>query len=219
MYEVLIASGHYKYLLEGLKITLTVTFFALIIGFLLGLAIAILRKIHEDTSRFGILNRIAKIYVTVIRGTPTTLQLLMMFNLILVGLSNTVIVAIVTFGLNSSAYMSEIFRGGLLSTDPGEVEAARSLGLTYGQSLYHIVLPRAFRNALPALGNEVITLFKETSISGFIGLMDLTRAGDIVMSLTYQATIPYVAAALIYLTCVLLLEKLFRMLEERTRHA
>lgn len=141
-----------------------------------------------------------------------------MFNVILVGLDNLVIIAIATFTLNSAAYMSEVIRSGLNSVAKGEVEAARSLGLSYKQALFKISLPQALRNALPALGNEVITLLKETSISGFIGLADLTRGASIIISKTFKASVPYFAAALIYLIIVILIEQAFKAMERKVKH-
>lgn len=228
IYNSLIVDKRWIYLWDGLKITLIVTFFALIIGLGLGFLIAIVRSSYKDlkpswSSPKGFLlslaNTIFSAFVTFIRGTPTTIQLLIMFNIIMVNLDNLVIVAIATFGLNSAAYISEIFRGGIQTVSKGEREAARSLGMSYGQSLQKVVLPQAFKNSLPGLGNEVITLLKETSISGFIGLADLTRGAGIIISQTFSATIPYFAAALIYLLLVLGLEKIFAYLERKNQYA
>ena len=194
----------YMYLIEGLKITLLVSTISLMLSFILGLILAIIRKAKIDLNpkwdnpkgfTLNILDKLAGLFITIIRGTPSTIQLLIMFNVILVGLDNLVIIAIATFALNSSAYMSEVIRSGLNSVAKGEVEAARSLGLSYNEALFKISLPQALRNALPALGNEVITLLKETSISGFIGLADLTRGASIIISKTFKASVPYFAAA------------------------
>lgn len=228
IYNSLIKNDYWVYLKNGLVTTVIVTLFALLIGFFLGLFISIIRTAHKDLDLSAktpagfflkLANSLVSLFVTFIRGTPTTIQLLIMFNIFLVGLDNLKLVAILTFGLNSSAYMSEIFRGGIQTVSKGEREAARSLGMGYVQSLRLIVLPQAFRSCLPALGNEVITLFKETSISGFIGLIDLTRGSTIIVSQTFTATVPYFAAALIYLLVVMVLEFLFRRLEKRFDHA
>lgn len=224
----LIDGKNYTYLLEGLKTTVIVTSFALLIGLILGLLIAIIRTSAKELNPtwsslsgflFNLIDKLAGFFVTIIRGTPTTIQLLILFNVFLVNLDNLRLVAIIAFGLNSAAYMSELFRGGLQAVDKGEKEAARSLGLSYWQTLRKVSLPQAFRFSLPALGNEVITLFKETSISGFIGLVDLTRGASIIISKTFQAAIPYFAAALIYLVIVLILEQVFKKLERNYNYA
>ncbi len=218
-------NNNYIYLIDGLKTSLKVTFFALLLGFTLGLFIAIVKSSHKDIQPewsnpsgflFNLLNLICSVFVTVIRGTPSTLQLLVMFNVILKNLDNLVIVAILSFGFNVAAYIAEIFRGGIQSVDPGEIESARSLGLTYLQTSQYLIIPQAFKYSLPAMGNEIITLFKETSISGFIGLVDITRGANIIISKTFNAVPPYLASALIYLSIVLLLERLFEKLEEKS---
>lgn len=223
----LLADNLYMYLIEGLKITLLVSTISLMLSFILGLILAIIRKAKIDLNprwdnpkgfTLNILDKLAGLFITIIRGTPSTIQLLIMFNVILVGLDNLVIIAIATFALNSSAYMSEVIRSGLNSVAKGEVEAARSLGLSYNEALFKISLPQALRNALPALGNEVITLLKETSISGFIGLADLTRGASIIISKTFKASVPYFAAALIYLIIVILIEQAFKAMERKIQH-
>lgn len=223
-----LTNNRYLYLVNGLTTTIKVTIFSLVIGLTFGLMIALIRASHKDlkpewTSPSGffhnLFNKISSIFVTIIRGTPSTLQLLIMFNIILKNLDNLEIIAILTFGLNSAAYISEIFRGGIQSVSPGEKEAARSLGLTYMQTSRFIVIPQAFKYSLPSMGNEIITLFKETSISGFIGLMDLTRGSTILLSQTFQAIPPYLASGIIYLSIVLILERVFKKIEERTDYA
>lgn len=218
----------YKYLVNGLKTTLIVTFFALIISFILGLLIALVRQSKENidphSSGLGVfliklLDKIFSLFVSIIRGTPSTIQLLIMFNVILVNLDNLILVAIISFALNSSAYMAELFRGGINSVSKGEKEAARSLGLSSFQTMKKVVMPQAVKNSLPALGNEVITLFKETSISGFIGLADLTRGASIVISQTFDAATAYFSAAIIYLLIVLVIEKIFKQLEKGYTYA
>lgn len=212
----IIDNGAYKYLLNGLKITLIVTFIALLISFVLGLLIALVHALAAEKtglSFIGIIDKILNLFVSIIRGTPSTIQLLIMFNVILAGLDNLMLIAIISFALNSSAYMSELFRGGINSVSKGEIEAARSLGLSSLQTMKKVVLPQAMKNSLPALGNEVITLFKETSIAGFIGLADLTRGASIVISQTFDAATAYFSAALIYLLIVLLIERIFKAIE------
>lgn len=223
----LVRDDLWKYIIDGLETTIIVTVCALLIGFVLGLLLAIIRLSYKGAQykttagRFihKILYSLADFYITLIRGTPTTIQLLMMFNVFLISIDNLRLVAILTFGMNSSAYMAEVFRGGMQSVDKGEIEAARSLSLTYPQTMRHVIFPQGFRNALPALGNETITLFKETSICGFIGLMDLTRASNIIISKTFSAFIPYATAALIYLVIVLCIEKIFFNIERRVTPA
>lgn len=224
----IIDNGAYKYLLDGLKTTLIVTICALIISFALGLLIALVRAANIDqayeNNGFGsvlinILDKIFALFVSIIRGTPSTIQLLIMFNVILVNLDNLMLVAIISFALNSSAYMSELFRGGINSVAKGEKEAARSLGLSNFQTMKKVTMPQALKNSLPALGNEVITLFKETSIAGFIGLADLTRGASIVISQTFDAATAYFSAAIIYLVIVLIIEKIFKKIERANLYA
>lgn len=224
----IIDNGAYKYLLDGLKTTVIVTICALIISFALGLIIALVRAANIDqayeNNDFGsilinILDKIFTLFVSIIRGTPSTIQLLIMFNVILVNLDNLMLVAIISFALNSSAYMAELFRGGINSVAKGEKEAARSLGLSNFQTMKKVVMPQAMKNSLPALGNEVITLFKETSIAGFIGLADLTRGASIVISQTFDAATAYFSAAIIYLVIVLLIEQVFKKIERMHLHA
>lgn len=224
----IIDNGAYKYLLDGLKTTLIVTICALIISFALGLLIALVRAANIDqayeNNGFGsvlinILDKIFALFVSIIRGTPSTIQLLIMFNVILVNLDNLMLVAIISFALNSSAYMSELFRGGINSVAKGEKEAARSLGLSNFQTMKKVTMPQALKNSLPALGNEVITLFKETSIAGFIGLADLTRGASIVISQTFDAATAYFSAAIIYLVIVLIIEKIFKKIERVNLYA
>ncbi|MDY3005902.1 amino acid ABC transporter permease [Anaerococcus sp. AGMB00486] len=224
----LIKDSNYNYLLDGLKTTLIVTIVSLFFSLIIGMLIAIVKDYDKNIDPkdksfkaifIKILARIFNIFVTIVRGTPSTIQLLIVFNVILVNAESLLLVAIVTFSINSAAYMSEVFRGGINSVDKGEIEAARSLGLSYDKTMKLVVIPQAFKNALPALGNEVITLFKETSISGFIGLVDLTRGAGIIISRTFSAAIPYFVAALIYLLIVLILEKIFNKIEENLAHA
>ena len=217
-YNNFIADERWRYIAEGLGVTLQVTFFAVIIGIVLGFLVAIVRSTYDKTGKLRILNAICKLYLTVIRGTPVVVQLLIIYFVIF-GSSDVskVLVAVMAFGLNSGAYVAEIFRSGIMSVDNGQFEAGRSLGFNYVQTMMYIIMPQAFKNVLPALGNEFIVLLKETSVSGYIALQDLTKGGDIIRSRTYDAFMPLIAVALIYLAMVLVFTKLVYMLERRLR--
>jgi len=218
-----------QYLLKGLKNTLTITLFALLLGVFIGVVIAIVRSTHDKnaaTMRPGplrvilkIANFICKVYLTVIRGTPVVIQLLIMYFIILISVRDGVFVAALTFGINSGAYVAEIIRGGIMSIDKGQFEAGRSLGFNYVQTMWYIVIPQAFKNVLPSLANEFIVLLKETSISGYVGIMDLTRGGDIIRGRTFQAFMPLFAVALIYLILVMFFTWLVERLERRLRNS
>lgn len=217
-YQNFIEDNRWKYIAEGLGVTLEVTFFAVIIGIVIGFLVAIVRSTYDKTGKLKILNVICKIYLTVIRGTPVVVQLLIIYFVIFASTDvDKVIVAIMAFGLNSGAYVSEIFRSGIMSIDNGQFEAGRSLGFNYVQTMIYIIMPQAFKNVLPALGNEFIVLLKETSVSGYIALQDLTKGGDIVRSRTYDALFPLLAVAFIYLIMVMIFTKLVNMLERRLR--
>ena len=213
-----IADDRWKYILEGLGVTLRVTFFAVLIGIVIGFMVAVVRATYDRTGKLKVLNLFCKLYLTVIRGTPVVVQLLIIYFVIFGSsdISKT-LVAVMAFGLNSGAYVAEIFRSGIMSIDNGQFEAGRSLGFNYVQTMVHIIMPQAFKNVLPALGNEFIVLLKETSVSGYIALQDLTKAGDIIRSRTYDAFMPLIAVALIYLAMVLIFTKLVNMLERRLR--
>ena len=196
-----ITEQRYMLFLNGLKTTLTITFCAALLGIVLGFLIAYCRTTYERTLRRGpllkFLNFLCNVYLTVIRGTPTMIQVLIMYF------------------VNSGAYVAEIFRGGIMSIDYGQMEAARSLGLNYTQATWRVILPQTIKNVFPSLGNELIVLLKETSISGYIALQDLTKAGDIVRSRTYLPFFPYISVAAIYLVLVLILEKILGNIEGR----
>lgn len=215
-----IADDRWKYLANGLKVTLTITFFALIIGVVLGFLVAIVRSTYDKTGKLKILNLICKVYLTVIRGTPVVVQLLIIYFIIFGSVDiNKTLVAVMAFGFNSGAYVAEIFRSGIMSIDDGQFEAGRSLGFNYAQTMFYIIMPQAFKNVLPALGNEFIVLLKETSVSGYIALEDLTKGGDIIRSRTYDAFMPLIAVAVIYLVMVMIFTKLVNMLERRLRNS
>ena len=206
--------ARWHYITNGLRITLTVALCAVMLGAVLGFLLAVIRTTHDKHGRLVLLNAFAKVYITVIRGTPMTVQLLIAYFIIFSNLNNKVLVAILAFGVNSGAYVAEIIRAGITSIDDGQMEAARSLGLSYSQGMRRIVLPQAIRNVLPALGNEFIVMLKDTSIASFIGLDDLARGGSIIRSQTYQAYIPFLAVATIYLVLVMIFSKLLTRLEK-----
>ncbi|MDO4345695.1 MAG: amino acid ABC transporter permease [Eubacteriales bacterium] len=215
-----IKDDRWLYLANGLKTTLVVTFFAVILGILLGFLVAVVRSTHDKTGKLKFLNVLCKIYLTVIRGTPVVVQLLIIMFVIFGSVKiDKTFVAILAFGLNSGAYVAEIIRGGIMSIDNGQFEAGRSLGFNYAQTMIYIVLPQALKNVLPALGNEFIVLLKETSVAGYIALEDLTKGGDIIRSRTYDAFMPLIAVAIIYLVMVLAFSKLLSIFERRLRNS
>lgn len=215
-YESFIQDNRWEYIVDGLRTTLIVTFFAAIMGILLGFVVAMIRSTHDKTGKLKLLDLVAKLYLTVIRGTPVVVQL-MIINFVIFASAriNTIYVAILAFGINSGAYVAEIIRGGIMSIDQGQFEAGRSLGFNYIQTLGYIVLPQAIKNVLPALANEFIVLLKETSVAGYIALQDLTKAGDIIRSRTYDAFFPLISVALIYLVMVIGFSYLVKRLERR----
>ena len=213
-----IEKDRWLYLLEGVGNTLALTGLSLLLGIVLGLGTAIVRVVYEKTDKLYYLDRIAKTYVSIIRGTPLMVQLLIIYFVLLLPIGiEKFPAAVLCFGLNSGAYVSEIIRGGIMSVDEGQTEAGRSLGFGYGATMLHIVMPQAFKAVLPALCNEFITLLKETSVAFYIGVADLTRAGIKIRSITYSNFMPLVAVALIYLVLVLILTKLVGILERRLR--
>ena len=219
----------YRCLLDGLKETLIIAVCAVIIGILIGFIVAIIRSTHDKNhskkkgfSRFiiGLLNFICKVYLTIIRGTPVLVQLLISFYCIFTAPDTSkTFVAIMAFGINSGAYVAEIVRSGIMSIDNGQFEAGRSLGFNYIQTMVFIVLPQAFKNVLPALSNEFIVLLKETSVAGYIGIQDLTKGGDFIRSRTFEPLFPLIAVAIIYLIIVMILTSLVSKLERRLRNS
>jgi len=212
-----ITENRYEYLLTGFGHTMVITLFAVLIGTALGLLIALVRTGYDRNGSLPLLNLVCKIYLTVMRGTPTVVQLMIIYYVILTSVQNKILVAIIAFGLNSAAYVAEVVRSGIMAVDIGQFEAGRSLGLNYQQTMRFIIVPQAFKNILPALGNEFIVLIKETSVSGYIGLMDLTKGGDIIRSITYEAYMPLYAVAIIYLLTVMVLSAGVNYLEKRLR--
>lgn len=215
-HSTFIDGDRWMYLVHGLGTTLLITLFAVILGMVLGFLIAIVRSTHDKTGKLGFLNVLARIYLTIIRGTPVVVQLLIIYFVIFASVNvGKTFVAVLAFGLNSAAYVAEIVRSGIMSIDNGQFEAGASLGMNYPKIMISIILPQAFKNILPALANECIVLLKETSVAGYIALTDLTKGGDIIRSQTYEAFLPLIAVAVIYLVMVMILSSLVSKLERR----
>lgn len=215
-YNTFIVENRWTYLLNGLGTTLLITAFALVIGIILGFIVAIIRSTNQRTGKLKVPNFICRIYLTVFRGTPMVVQLLIIYFVIFGSVNiSKVLVAVIAFGLNSAAYVAEIVRSGIMSVDNGQFEAGASLGFGYTKTMISIILPQALRNILPALGNEAIVLLKETSVSGYIALEDLTKGGDIIRSNTYEAFLPLIAVAAVYLIMVILMSSLVSRLERK----
>ena len=223
-----IDGNRWQLLLDGLASTLKITACAVLLGIAIGIVIAAIRSSHDknQTKLRGVggfilkfFNAVAKLYLTVIRGTPVVVQLMIMYFVIFASSNNKFLIAVLAFGINSGAYVAEIFRSGIMSIDNGQFEAGRSLGFNYAQTMMYIVMPQAFKNVLPTLCNEFISLLKETSVSGYIALQDLTKGGDIIRSRTYDAFMPLIAVALIYLAMVMIFTKLVSLLERRLRNS
>ena len=224
-----IQKDRWRYMLQGLGNTLTITAVAAIIGIVLGVIIAAVRSSYDKNEEslklrggfsyhlLKFLNGICKIYLTIIRGTPVVVQLLISYFIIFAASSNGVAVAIFAFGINSGAYVAEIFRGGIMSIDQGQFEAGRSIGFNYIQTMRYIILPQMFKTVLPTLLNEFIALLKETSVAGYVAVTDLTKAGSSISASTYSYYMPLLTVALVYLVIVMLLTKLVGILERRMR--
>ena len=217
IYQNLIAGDRWKYIANGLGVTLRITLFAVLIGIVLGFLVAVVRSTYEKTHKLKLLNLLCQVYLSVIRGTPMVVQLLIMYYIVFVSVTSKIMVASLAFGINSGAYVAEIIRGGIQSIDNGQFEAGRSLGFNYPQTMIYIILPQVFKNVLPALANEFIVLLKETSVCGYIALQDLTKGGDIIRSQTYNAYVPLFTVALIYLVMVMIFTQLVKILERRLR--
>ena len=226
-----IDKGRWKWLVEGLGNTLTITFFALLIGLAIGVIVAAVRSTYDKNREsmamhkglgyylLKITNGICHLYLTVFRGTPIVVQLLIMYFIVFASSRNSQMIAIVAFGINSGAYVAEILRGGIMSIDNGQFEAGRSLGFNYVQTMIHIIIPQVFKNVLPTLCNEFIVLLKETSIAGYVGIVDLAKAGDLIRGNTFSPFMPLIAVALIYLVMVVILSALVGVLERRLRRS
>ena len=218
LYINFVKDNRYKYLVKGFGITVYITVFAIVLGIVIGFTVAVVRACSIQTGRLKVLDWFCRVYLTVIRGTPVVVQLLIIYFVIFGAVDvDKVLVAIIAFGVNSGAYVAEIVRSGIMSIDKGQLEAGRSLGLSYSKTMRAVILPQAFKNVLPALGNEFIVLLKETSVSGYIALQDLTKGGDIIRSQTYDAFLPLMAVAIIYLAVVMMLSWLLSGLEKRLK--
>ena len=221
-----IEKDRWKLFLEGFKNTIIITFFALLIGLAIGILVATIRSSYDKNRDslhglgkgvMAVLNAICKIYLTVLRGTPVVVQLLIMYLIIMANVREALYIAIVTFGINSGAYVAEIIRGGIESIDQGQMEAGRSLGFSYVKTMVYIVIPQAFKNALPSLLNEFIALLKETSVAGYVGIRDLTKAGNLVSGQTFSAFMPLILVAIVYLAMVMLFSFFVGKIERRLR--
>ncbi len=216
IYNSFIYQDRYKYYLTGLGNTLIMAFFACLIGVILGLILSLVIDYNEKTGKLYLLSTFARMYIGIIRGTPALLQLMILYYIIFKSVNiNIVVVGIISFGLNSGAYVSQIIRSGLISIPKGQEEASTMLGFNYFQTMKYVIMPQALRNVLPALGNEFITLLKETSVAGYIGILELTKASDIVASSTYDYFFPLLIVAIIYLILTLGLTKLLNFFERR----
>ena len=213
-----IAEDRWHYIVDGLLTTIKVTSASLLVGVLLGFIVAIIRSTHDKTGKMKIGNFICRAYLTVIRGTPVTVQLMITYYIIFAASNNKVLIAILAFGINSGAYVAELVRAGIMSIDQGQFEAGRSLGFNFVQTMRYIIIPQALKNVLPALANEFIVLLKETSVSGYVALQDLTKGGDIIRGRTYSAFMPLIAVAAIYLILVMFFTWLVKKLERRLRN-
>ena len=215
-YKTVIFDERYKLILEGLGNTIIIAIGAVIIGILLGTIISIVKYTNKQRGKFRLLNKIFDIYVNIIRGTPSVLQLMIMYYIIFkTSTVDSVIIGMIAFGINSSAYVAEILRSGFDSIDDGQVEAGLSLGLSFRQTLKHIIIPQAVKISLPSMGNEFVTLIKETAIAGYIGITDLTKASDIIASRTYEYFFPLILVALIYLLLTTTVSKLHKRIERK----
>lgn len=225
LYQTFVYQNRWKFFADGLKVTFIITIGALILGVIFGVIIAVIRTSHDSIVNkkppviLRIANAVCKLYLTVIRGTPMMVQLLIMGFVIMVPKTDAgmTLCGILTLGINSGAYVAEIVRSGLMSINIGQTEAGRSLGLNYMQTMWYIVIPQAIKNILPALGNEMITLLKDTSLVSVIALRDVTKQTQNIVSKTYLAFVPYISLAVIYLVIVIILTKLLGILERRLR--
>ncbi|MBQ6336650.1 MAG: amino acid ABC transporter permease [Ruminococcus sp.] len=224
-----IQKGRWVSIFKGLGNTMQITFFAAILGIAIGIIVAAIRTTYDNNKEnmkhnksagyyvLGFFNEISKIYLTVIRGTPVVVQLLIIYFVIFASSTNEIMIATLAFGINSGAYVAEILRGGIMAIDKGQFEAGRSIGFNYVQTMVYIIIPQVMKNVLPTLLNEFIALLKETSVAGYVGIMDLTRAGNSIRGVTYSAFMPLIAVALIYLVIVLILTKIVGIIERRLR--
>lgn len=215
LYNTFIVSDRYMTIIEGFEKTIIITIGALILGVIIGTIVATVKVFSADNKALKPLDMLCNFYLTVIRGTPVVVQLLIFFFIIFVNAKDGTWVAIITFGVNSGAYVAEVIRSGIMSIDKGQMEAGRSLGFSKLYTMWYIILPQAFKNILPAIGNEMIALLKETSVAGYVAVVDLTKAGNQIKNTTYDQINPILLVALIYLTIVIILTKLLGILERR----
>lgn len=222
-----ITKNRWEYITDGLSATLKITLLSCIMGIAIGLIIAIVRSTYDKNFKemrggigkvlLYISNAFCNLYLTIIRGTPVVVQLMIMYYIIFATSDNGILIAVCAFGINSGAYVAEIFRSGIMSVDGGQFEAGRSLGLDYKWTMWYIVVPQAFKNVLPALANEFIVLLKETSVAGYVAIQDLTKGGDVIRGATYETFMPLLAVAAVYLVLVIFFTKLVNILERRLR--
>ena len=217
LYQTFIVADRYKTIISGLEKTLIITVGALVIGVIIGTIVAMIKVFAEVNTKLKPLDVICNVYLTVIRGTPVVVQLLISFFIIFVSAKDGTWVATLTFGINSGAYVAETIRSGILAIDSGQMEAGRSLGFSHLQTMNLIILPQAFKNILPAIGNEMIALLKETSVAGYVAVIDLTKAANQIKNTTYDQVNPILLTAIIYLAIVTVLTKLLALLERRLR--
>ena len=219
LYKTFIYDDRYLFFLEGLKFTLIIAFFSILLGLFLGILTSIIRDYHRETKKLKILSKICDIYVYVIRGTPTILQLMILYYVVFkTSTLSPIVVGTIAFGINSGAYVSEIFRAGFEGIDKGQREASKTLGLNYIRTMRYVIFPQALAKIFPALGNEIITLIKETSIAGYIGIVELIKAADIISSRTYDYFFPLVVSAIVYLLLTFILSKVMAYGEKRLNH-
>lgn len=228
-FKSFIYDQRYLNIITGLVNTLTLTFFALLLGLVLGVIVSLVRVSWDKEGKYrprglgkfflGLGNAVCKVYLTVIRGTPVVVQIMIIFFVIMANSNNKMLAGVIAFGINSGAYVAEIIRGGIMSIDKGQSEAGRSLGFGYVQTMWHIILPQAFKAVLPTLVNEFIVLLKETAVAGYVGLTDLTRAGNIVRGVSYVDFMPLLGVAVIYLVMVMFFTWLMGKLERRLRNS
>ena len=219
LYKTFIYDDRYLFFLEGLKYTLIIAFFSILLGLFLGILTSIIRDYHKETKKLKILSKICDIYVYVIRGTPTILQLMILYYVVFkTSTLSPIVVGTLAFGINSGAYVSEIFRAGFEGIDKGQREASKTLGLNYIRTMRYVIFPQALAKIFPALGNEIITLVKETSIAGYIGIVELIKAADIISSRTYDYFFPLLVSAIVYLFLTYILSKVMKYGERKLNH-
>ncbi len=219
LYNTFIEADRYKVMIDGLGKTLIITIGALIVGVIIGTIVAIAKVAAANNRKLKALDFVCNVYLTVIRGTPVVVQLLISFFIIFTSAKDGTWVAVITFGINSGAYVAETIRSGIMAIDPGQTEAGRSLGLSGAQTMISIILPQAFKNILPAIGNEMIALLKETSVAGYVAVVELTKAGNQIKNTTYDHINPILLVAIVYLVMVVALTKLLGVLERRLRNS